>query len=475
MSLKVQAQPNPAKPFNFYPIRRENTGGQETYSAESTDGFIPGIAFEAYLKLSAITASSNGHGFPIKPGGIALWSGKGLAKSFEGKDTELASKVQPFMPDPNAFKVGEAIVVNNVAAVRLQYGRHAVWEALSLNGDEISQEERERIETTFDLRFRIPEIESYAIPITTRTFKGLSDDVYKKISAKLPAPKTTDKKEFDLPSGRKLYLRMNKSYRSWVAIPENKIALSDEERKEIEDFFGLEFKYKLPSVDRGDIVCWGQDAGKYFEGFKRTVAAQLIKKLPDPETFAENTKELERDGIKITFTKKVSRGGNLVWTVSKNKHKDAAYVLELERKIKLLPVPKDAIICWGKFAALFWKEAASDKDGTQRFNYKIRKHLPEPKGFVKETDQNKAILRGEHKKKCTVYVGKNEEGYFFWYVKKEEREIFSEITGLTPETFFEVPVTARDNNGRGHTAETHELEIPMGRYCKPRHVRLRSH
>lgn len=194
-------------------------------------------------------------------------------------------------------------------------------------------------------------MESYAIPRSSTNLKG-SGTVVKTLRDKVPNPKKSEQKNFSIPPENKfkLYLRTLEGNRVWATVPQDKKALSNEERSAIENYLGLRIN-DIPEVSDKDVICWGLYVEKFFPGdYTKTNEAFKIK-LPDPSSGVEKQFTLVLDGKtneKLVFSKKVTVGGALVWTVPKTHQKTVAKLFDLSMKNSQLPHLKTLFIFWEK-------------------------------------------------------------------------------------------------------------------------------
>ncbi len=224
-------------------------------------------------------------------------------------------------------------------------------------------------------------------------------------------------------------MRTLEGNRVWATVPQDKKALSNEERSAIENYLGLRIN-DIPEVSDKDVICWGLYVEKFFPGdYTKTNEAFKIK-LPDPSSGVEKQFTLVLDGKtneKLVFSKKVTVGGALVWTVPKTHQKTVAKLFDLSMKNFTITSPKDAIYILGKKAQGFWVEAGTTEAGCKKFNTLIKEEkIFSPYDFM---EQYMTLANGD--KRCRVYLGEDEDKRF-WWVPRKDYKIATEILELTP-------------------------------------------
>lgn len=365
---------------------------------------------------------------------INLSSGGSLRLFFEAgyrKKNEIAES----LPNPSDYNYGDIVLFNeNILVFRDEVQKSPSWRVLPRNGNKLSPEEIAFLCKELKLKKRLPQAEENAFHFSRSAFRG-SDKIVETIKEKLGDPENTEKTEYSLPSGRKLFVRMTKGGRLWVAIPENGILLNEDEKKEIEDTVGLKLAFNLERVKKGDIVCWGDSVEEFFRGTEKSIIKKISAKLSDPVSCKEDTVTdsftFDDTETKITFSKKVNKAGHLVWTVSNRLHKQAAGYFDLARKNFLRTTPEDAIFLWGTRTKEFWEMPNESKRyGLVHFQRIIIDLVGKPTDFddayIKIINRTK-----EEKVELKIYLGEDPHGRF-WYIEKKDLGNFVKITGLVP-------------------------------------------
>lgn len=379
---------------------------------------------------------------------INLSSGGSLRLFFEAgyrKKDEVAKS----LPNPSDYNYGDLVLLNeDILVFRDEVQRVPSWRVLPRDGKKLSSKEIAFLCRELKLKKRVLQAESHAFHLSRDAFRG-SDEIVKTVNRKLEDPLTTEKTEHILPSGKKLYLRMSKGGRIWVALPENGQSLSEEEKKEIENEIGLKLAYELPHVEKTDIVLTGECVERYFRGnektlneivssrFKELIKEEQLKDEIDIELEYEKRNiiktKYEFDGrnLELIFQKKVNKAGNLVWTAPKNMHIILAKFFGFERKNFLRKMPPNAIYLWGLRTKEFWEMPNESKRyGLVHFQKIIESFVGKPNEFkgayirLRERTDDERI-------ECVVYLGEDKHGRFY-YIEKEDLKSFVRITGLIP-------------------------------------------